>query len=149
MPESKQEQRDEQRRLFQESIVCQQRGHERGATRVDERGRNRPVIYQMGETCPHCGDEVGDPLLERVTAIDRPRMCEERGGHEVAPPTWPPVGKFTASRRPPSLNARCRRCRCNVICYDPIQEGVKVYAPDWSRQIAGEGAGIKRETVKA
>lgn len=138
---SKQEQRDEERRLFHEGIVCQNTGHTRKA------GERSP---KQGEVCPHCEDTVGDPLLARLPALDRPRMCEESGGHEVAPPTWPPTGKHSSSRRDPSLNARCRRCRCNVIVYAPVQEGVlvKVFSPDWSRQIAGEGAGKTREPVK-
>lgn len=136
---TKQEQRDEERRLFAESIRCQQTGHIRQA------GERAP---RQGEECRHCGDTVGDPLLERMTPIDRPRMCDESGGHEIAPTRWPPNQRFANSRRPPSINARCRRCRCNVIAYDPVQERIKVFSPDWSRQIAGEGAGKKLETAK-
>lgn len=135
---SKQEQRDEARRLFAESIRCQQQGHARG-----ERG----VVYKMGDICPHCEDPVGDPLLERIPAAERPQACEDNGGHEIAPKTWPPDRRYSSSKRPPALNARCRRCRANIIAYDPVQTGIKVYSPDWKRVIAGQSP--KPEAVTA
>ena len=127
-----QEQRDETRRLYGESIVCQQRGHERG-----EKG----VKYKMGDTCPHCQDLVGDPLLERIPAAERPKACEDNGGHEVEPLRWPPTNRYSSSKRPPAMNLRCRRCRANVVVYDPPQEGIK---------LLGVAGGVKvKEAVKA
>ena len=120
---SKQEQREEARRLYQESIVCQQHGHGRGE--LDE--KRQRIVLQRGETCRYCESVVGEPYLESIEAIQRPGYCESTGGHEVRPTRWPPTNRlYSSSRRPPSLNLRCERCRCNVIVYDPPQEGIKL-----------------------
>lgn len=141
---AKQEQRDEQRRLAQEAIKCWQLTPPHA--RVDPVTGRMPLALKMGEVCRHCQEPATDPLLAMVPAQDRPRMCAENGGHEVAPARWPPTNKHSSSKRAPALNARCRRCRANVICYDPLDDPTtKVYDPTWKRVIAGGAA----ELVKA
>jgi hypothetical protein len=72
-------------------------------------------------------------------AINRPRLCEESGGHRVHVKEWPPRARHPSSKRPPHLDTKCERCGCHLSIYDPPQPGINIVKPPEPRLTGQKG----------